>query len=106
MVTKRTDSLTPQHGGVLTIKVEATAKLPLNRVPVSGFEPTARRLQEVRPCAPYALAATMARATALTDSLHWNYPTRRSTNRSTRTARQRSMAVSDRSARTDLMHGG
>jgi len=69
MVTKRTDSLTPQHGGVLTIKVEATAKLPLNRVPVSGLEPTARRLQEVRPCAPYALAATMARATALTDSL-------------------------------------
>jgi hypothetical protein len=33
MVTKRTDSLTPQHGGVLTIKVEATAKLPLNRGP-------------------------------------------------------------------------
>ena len=63
--------------------------------------------EEARRLVPaHALAATMARATALTDSLHWNYPTRRSTNRSTRTARQRSMAVSDRSARTDLLHGG
>jgi hypothetical protein len=49
-----------------TIKAEATAKLPLNREPVSGFEPLASRLQEVRPRAPSALAAPMTQVIALT----------------------------------------
>ena len=34
--------------------------------PVSGFEPLACRLQEVRPHAPYALAAPMTHVIALT----------------------------------------
>jgi hypothetical protein len=38
----------------------------LNWEPVSGFEPLACRLQEVRPRAPCALAAQMARVIALT----------------------------------------
>jgi hypothetical protein len=38
---------------------------PLTWEPVSGFEPLTCRLQVVRPRAPNALAATMARATAL-----------------------------------------
>jgi len=38
----------------------------LNWEPVSGFEPLTCRLQEVRPHAPHALAAPMARAIALT----------------------------------------
>ena len=33
--------------------------------PVSGLEPSACRLQEIRPCAPYALAAPMAQVIAL-----------------------------------------
>jgi hypothetical protein len=33
--------------------------------PVSGIEPLTCRLQEVRPCAPYALAARMAHVIAL-----------------------------------------
>ena len=39
---------------------------PLTWEPVSGIEPLTCRLQEVRPRAPYALAAPIARVTALT----------------------------------------
>jgi len=46
--------------------VKAKAGLPLNWEPVSGFEPLACRLQEVRPRAPSALAAQMTRVIALT----------------------------------------
>ena len=41
-------------------------KYPLTWEPVSGFEPLACRLQEVRPHAPSALAAQMAQLIALT----------------------------------------
>ena len=39
---------------------------PLTWEPVSGIEPLTCRLQEVRPHAPYALAAPMAHVTAST----------------------------------------
>jgi hypothetical protein len=42
------------------------SKYLLNWEPVSGFEPLACRLQEVRPRAPSVLAAQMARITVLT----------------------------------------
>jgi hypothetical protein len=40
-------------------------KIPMNWEPVSGFEPLAYRLQEVRPCATRALPARMTRIIAL-----------------------------------------
>jgi hypothetical protein len=66
MVTKWTDSLTSQHGGVPRSRWRRRLKLPVTWEPVSGFEPLACRLQEARPHAACALAAPMAHVNALT----------------------------------------
>jgi hypothetical protein len=74
--------------------------------PVSGFEPLTCRLQELRPHAPYALAAPMTHVIALTALAALGLSRASSHEPSHADGRQRSMTVTERGDRYLLQRQG